>query len=265
MEKLFQQGLNLSLPYLLVYLVILLFVYMTGWFCIALSKKRADFADVAWGMGFSLVAWTSMFLGHVTFYGTIVNILVTLWALRLMCHIYLRNRNVEEDFRYQALKKQWGDNFKSSLYTQVFLLQGSILLIVSLPIVWIHTHPESLNTTVLFSIIPLWICAFIIETLADHQLVEFKKAPFNTGKLLRSGLWSYVRHPNYLGELLQWWAIWLMAAYLPFGWLFVLSPLLLSFLIIYVSGIKPLEEKMHKHPDFSDYAAKTPKLIPFLY
>lgn len=227
----------------------------------ALVKRRADIADLAWGPGFMLIAWASLILGQATIYGLIVNSLVTLWAIRLASHIYVRNHNREEDFRYQALKKKW-KNDRFNLFFEVFLLQGAILYVVALPIVWIHTHPEGISYSILWMALPLWLSGFAMEALADRQLAIFKKNPSNKGQLLTRGLWSYSRHPNYLGELIQWWAIWLMAAFLPYGWALLISPLLLTFLIVKVSGIKPLEEKWLKNGGFNEYIKNTPSLIP---
>ncbi len=262
MEKLFHLSLHLPLSHVFASVGVLLFLYMSLWSLVAIAKKRADLADVAWGLGFILVAWTSLFLGQMSVYGLIVNILITLWAFRLVFHIYFRNRNREEDFRYQALKQQWGKNFNFKIFSQVFLLQGCILYVVALPIMWIHTHPERLPLQILGMALPIWFSGFVLETLADRELTLFQNEPSKKGKLLTSGLWSYVRHPNYLGELMQWWAIWLMAAFLPYGWALIVSPLLLTYLIVNVSGVRPLEEKMKKHVDFKVYAESTPSLIP---
>lgn len=262
MEKLFHLSLNLPLTYNLLATGLLLFLYMSSWWLVALVKKRADIADIAWGLGFMLVAWSSLFLGQVTVYGLVLNIFVTVWALRLAFHIYYRSKDREEDFRYQALKKRWGADFNLRLFSDVFLLQGCILYIVALPILWIHTHPGEVSLDVLAVVLPIWLAGFLIEAIADRQLALFQKNLSNKGKLLTTGLWGYVRHPNYLGELIQWWAIWLMAAFLPFGWILCLSPLLLTYLMFEVSGVKPLEEKMKKNPEFKEYADITPSLVP---
>lgn len=235
---------------------------MALWSLAAIAKKRADLADIAWGPGFMLVAWSSLVLGQATIQGLIVNILVTVWAIRLAFHLYVRNRKRDEDFRYQKLKLKWVKNFNFKLFTEVFLLQGCILYLVALPIIWINTHPQDLTWQILSIALPIWLIGFVLETSADLELAFFKKNPSNKKKLLTAGLWSYVRHPNYLGELVQWWAIWLIAAPLPFGWALVVSPLLLSFLIVNISGVKPLEEKFQKHAEFKVYLEKTPSLIP---
>ncbi len=235
---------------------------MSLWSLASVLKKRADLADVAWGFGFVLVAWIAMILSGPSVKGLALNLLVTIWAVRLATHIYFRNRHRSEDFRYLNLKKKWGKNLNWKIFTQVFLLQGAILYIVALPIVWIHVHANELSWSVFSLAFPFWLIGFFFETISDYQLSQFQKDAANKGKLLTSGLWSYVRHPNYLGELLQWWAIWLLAAALPWGWTLLISPLLLTFLIVKVSGIAPLEEKMKTHPDFEAYAARTPSLLP---
>lgn len=262
MEKLYHLSLNLPITYNLITTALLLFIYMLLWWLVALVKKRADIADIAWGGGFVLVAWSSLILGQVTAYGLILNVLVTIWALRLAFHIYYRNRRGEEDFRYQALKRNWGLNVNLRLLFDVFFLQGCILYIVALPIMWIHTHSGESSFDSMRIALPIWLVGFVVEVIADRELAHFQKNPFNKRKLLKDGLWGYVRHPNYLGELIQWWAIWLMAAFIPYGWVLCVSPLLLTYLIVEVSGIRPLEEKMNKHPEFKEYAATIPSLVP---
>jgi len=254
--------LNLSLLQVLSYTGVFLFFYASLWSVVAIIKKRADTADIAWGMGFIFVAWISMALSRVTSYGLIVNSLVTLWGLRLTIHIYMRNKTRGEDFRYRELKNKWGNHLNLRIFLQVFLLQAAILFVVALPVIWIHTHPSPSYLNVPF-FTALWLTGFILEAVADYQLLAFKKNPANTGKLLTTGAWSYVRHPNYLGEIIQWWAIWALSLSLPLTWMLVISPLLITFLIVKVSGVAPLEKKMKSDPTFKKYALETPSLIPF--
>ncbi len=183
----------------------------------------------------------------------IVSLLVSAWAIRLSVHIYRRNRGRREDFRYE----QW--KTPTQIFFQVFLLQGVILYIVALPILWIQTHPA---TEISFIPIVIWTIGFLIEGVSDYQLAQFKKNGANGKQLLMKGLWGYVRHPNYLGEIVQWWGIWLICAALPGGFFFIISPILITFLIIFVSGVKPLEDRMKNHPDFKKYSEKTPSLAP---
>lgn len=236
---------------------IALLLYMLIWAIAAICKKRADLADTAWGFGFLTISWVAFFITPFSSLGLLVNVLVTAWSLRLGIHIFLRNRYRDEDFRYQNLK-----NSNLRIFFQVFLLQGFILYIIALPILWIHIYPQIISSSVLWTAIPCFVFGFLVELISDYQLRSFQKKPSNHGKLLTTGLWSYCRHPNYLGEIIQWWAIWLLAATLHFGWALIISPLLITFLIIKVSGIAPVEEKMQKNLDFATYKKATPKLIP---
>jgi steroid 5-alpha reductase family enzyme/predicted DCC family thiol-disulfide oxidoreductase YuxK len=262
MEKFLQLNTNLSTPHILAIVAIALLFYVCSCYVAAVVKKRADLADIAWGFGFVLVAWLSYGLGQSSTTGFLVNLLVTIWALRLSLHIYQRNQIREEDFRYKNMKNKWGKGINLQMFFQVFLLQGFILYIIALPIFWIHTHPQEISPTLFWGAISLWVIGFLVETISDWQLVKFKEDPLSKEKLCMRGLWSRSRHPNYLGELCQWWAIWIFAATLPNGWELLISPLLLSFLLIKVSGIAPLENKMQKNPDFLSYASATPPLIP---
>ncbi len=230
-----------------------LFAFVVFSFIFSLIKKRKDIADTLWGIGFLIVTWTSFLLNQFSLNSLIVSLLVSFWAIRLSLHIYKRNKHRTEDFRYE----QWKTPLQ--VFFQVFLLQGIILFIVALPIIWIQTHPVDG-----FSFIPvvIWTVGFFLETVSDYQLAQFKKNESNQNQLLMTGLWGYVRHPNYLGEIIQWWGIWLICAYLPLGFLFIISPLLITFLIIFVSGVKPLEDRMKKHPDFKKYSEKTPSIAP---
>jgi steroid 5-alpha reductase family enzyme/predicted DCC family thiol-disulfide oxidoreductase YuxK len=237
--------------FLFAFSVLFAFVFLA--FFIAVIKKKKDIADIFWGIGFFIVSWTAFFLSEFSYNGLIVNILISIWSIRLSVHIYLRNKGRKEDFRY----KKW--KTKKEIFFEVFLLQGVILFIVSLPIIWIQTQPAKVVHTIPIFI---WFIGFLLEAVSDYQLLVFKKNPENKEKLMMTGLWSYVRHPNYLGEIIQWWAIWMISLYLPFGFLFIVSPLLITLLIIFVSGVKPLEKKMKEHVDFIIYSEKTPSLMP---
>jgi steroid 5-alpha reductase family enzyme len=118
-----------------------LFFYMTAWAGYALAKKRNDLADQAWGLGFIIVAWIGYFLNPGSPNGILINVLISIWGVRLFIHIYLRHRLKEEDFRYKNMKAQWKNQGFAQVYFKVFLLQGVILYIIASPILWIHTHP----------------------------------------------------------------------------------------------------------------------------
>jgi steroid 5-alpha reductase family enzyme len=244
-------------------LVVVLWAYMTLWFLISLIKKRNDVADVAWGLGFVLLAWTSFFLsGSSGARGVLAGILVSIWGLRLAWHIHARHRGKPEDFRYMAWRREWGKWFYARSYAQVYLLQGALLFIVALPVVTINRNTG--GTFGLFDGIGacVWLFGFLFESVGDAELARFAKDPLNRGKILQSGLWRYTRHPNYFGEVVQWWGIWLMAVAVPGDWFSIVGPLTITFLILKVSGIPMLEKKMAENPDFAEYKSKTSVFLP---
>jgi steroid 5-alpha reductase family enzyme/predicted DCC family thiol-disulfide oxidoreductase YuxK len=239
-----------------------LILYMLLAWRIAVWRERADLADVAWGGGFVVVAWTALAAGVASPLGWIVNGLVTVWGLRLMWHVYRQHASRGEDFRYVAMRQRWGSWTPLVLATQVFGLQTLILLVVALPVIWVHTHPIPLPQLAVEWILPIWAVGFLFEAVGDAQMARFRKTPHPKGAICQSGLWSISRHPNYFGELTQWWAIWALAAAVPGGWILLASPLLLTFLILQVSGIRPVEESMKERSGWAEYAAKTPRLVP---
>lgn len=244
-------------------LALILFVYMSLWFVISLVKKRNDVADVAWGLGFTLFAWISFFLSDDSgLRGLIVNILVSIWGLRLAWHIYSRNKGKTEDYRYLAWRKEWSKWFYFRSYFQVYILQGIFLFLIILPVLFINKNIGHAISILDIAGVLVWIIGFYFEAVGDAQLAKFIKNRANKGKLMQSGLWSYTRHPNYFGEVTQWWGIWLIALNVPNGWLGVIGPLTITILILKVSGIPLLEKKMEENPEFAEYKKRTSKFIP---
>lgn len=244
-------------------LAIILFVYMSFWFFISLLKKRNDVADIAWGLGFMLIAWSSLLLSeNFNARSLLVNILVSIWGLRLAWHINSRNQGKNEDYRYLAWRKEWGKWFYIRSYLQVYLLQGSLLYLIILPVLFINSGIGSAINFIDGLGVLVWLIGFLFEVIGDAQLKNFIKNPINKGKLMQKGLWQYTRHPNYFGEVLQWWGIWLIAINTPNGWLSIVGPIIITILILKISGIPLLENKMVNHPDFAEYKKRTSIFIP---
>ena len=187
-------------------LTLTLLGYMTLWFIISIIKKRNDVADIAWGLGFVLLAWLSFFISGFSFKALLVNGLVTVWGLRLAWHIYHRNKNKPEDSRYLEWRKTWKYFYLRS-YVQVFLLQGIFLFLISLPVMFINHSVANGFGILEFVGLLVWGLGFYFESTGDRQLKEFISNPTNKGKLMDKGLWQYSRHPNYFGEVTQWWGI----------------------------------------------------------
>jgi steroid 5-alpha reductase family enzyme len=244
-------------------LIATLFAYMSLWFVVSLLKNRNDVADVAWGLGFVLMTWASFFLSDdFGTRGVLVGVLVSIWGLRLAWHIHARNKGKTEDYRYLAWRKEWGKWFYLRSYFQVYLLQGIFLFLVVLPILVINKNGDTALGLLDFLGVAVWLFGFYFEAVGDAQLARFIKNPANKGKLMQSGLWAYTRHPNYFGEVLVWWGIWLIAFSAPNGWLGIIGPITITFLILKVSGIPMLEKKMEKNPNFSEYKRRTSVFIP---
>jgi steroid 5-alpha reductase family enzyme len=244
---------------------VVVLVHMTAWFVIALIKKRNDIADLAWGLGFILLAWVAYFLQfEPTTRMALVAILVTIWGFRLAFHIRSRNHGKGEDFRYKKWREDWGRWFVPRTYLQVFLLQGVLMLIVAAPILFIGAFDIGSPVYCLDYLgVNLWIIGFIFEALGDYELSQFIKKPQNKGRIMRYKLWKFTRHPNYFGEVLQWWGIFVIALSVPFGIYSIIGPLAITFLILFVSGIPMLEKKYEGNPEFEEYKRTTSSFFPW--
>jgi steroid 5-alpha reductase family enzyme len=246
-----------------IFLAVAVLLYMTAWFLISVTKKRNDVADVAWGLGFLLVAIISFARNGVNIdRGLFVTLLVFIWAVRLSYHIYTRNRGKTEDYRYKKWREEWGKLFFIRSYLQVFILQGFLLLLIVSPVVIVNiTRGGSFGIFDFVGFI-VWLIGFYFESVGDAQLSKFIKNPENKDKVLDYGLWKYTRHPNYFGEVTQWWGIFLIALSVPFGVFGVIGPLTITFLILKVSGIPMLEKKMVENPKYTEYIRKTSVFFP---
>ena len=189
--------------------------------------------------------------------------LVTFWGARLSLRIYLKNRSKPEDFRYAKWRSEWRW-FRLRSYVQIFLLQGIIIYIIALPLIFVASSASTLNLLGVAGI-ALWFIGFLFEAIGDYQLDRFLKSTDSHGKLMTTGLWSYTRHPNYFGESTMWWGIFLITVSTGTApwWIAIVSPLLITFLLLKVSGIPMLEARMSQHPDWGAYAKRTNAFIPW--
>ncbi len=242
---------------------IVVWVYMSIWYIIALIIKRNDVADIAWGLGFVVASVASLlFTGNQSLTAVLTTALVLIWGLRLSWHIGQRNIKKSEDYRYKAWREQWGKWLPIRSYLQIFILQGLLMLIIVSPVLIINTYAESGVYPVVVIGAIVWLVGFIFESVGDRQLKNFLRNPKNKGKLMTEGLWQYSRHPNYFGEITQWWAIGLIALSCSYGWLGLVGPAMITYLIVKVSGVPLLENKYADRPDFKAYKLRTSMLIP---
>jgi steroid 5-alpha reductase family enzyme len=187
--------------------------------------------------------------------------LAALWALRLSSHILWRHRGQPEDHRYQAIRARNQPNFAFKSVYLVFLLQAVLGFIVSLPLTAAVMRPAPWQALDVVGA-ALFAFGFLFEAVGDWQLARFKADPANRGKVMDQGLWRYTRHPNYFGEFCLWWGLWLIA--LATGaWWTVLSPLLMSVLLLKVSGVTLLESNItERRPAYASYIRRTSAFLP---
>jgi len=249
---------------LLINSALCIFIYVTVWFFIALIQKRNDVADIAWGLGFVVVSAFCFFSYPHTPVALLVYALVTLWGVRLSAHIGLRSRGKKEDFRYQKMRADWGKSVVWRSFLQVFVLQGFFMWVISFPIlVACIADSPTFNAFSVVGVL-LWIIGFAFEAIGDYQLSVFIKQKKNKGDIMQTGLWQYTRHPNYFGEVVLWWGIFIVVLPLENGVWSVFSPLMITFLLLKVSGIPMLEAKYKDNPQFQAYKRRTSAFFPML-
>jgi steroid 5-alpha reductase family enzyme len=242
---------------------LVILVYAVIWFIVAVVKDRNDVADIAWGGGFVCAALTAYSVQGINeTRATLVLLLVITWGMRLMLHIGIRNRGKPEDHRYKAWREEWGSTYLVRSFLQVFLLQGFLLLVISLPVTVAITRsgpPPGVLDGIGFCI---WLVGFLFEAIGDFQLLQFKKNPANKGRIMNIGLWRYTRHPNYFGEVTLWWGIFLICFAVPGSIWTVAGPLTITWLILKVSGTPLLEKRYVDNPEYAKYIKNTSSFFP---
>jgi steroid 5-alpha reductase family enzyme len=239
---------------------------MVGVWLLSLLKRDASVIDAVWGPGFALTAWLYYATNDgAAARGMLVAGLVTVWGLRLGGYILWRGWGEGEDPRYGAMRESWGARFPLvSLFT-VFLLQAVILWVVSIPLWLAARSPQPAGLTLLDAAgTLLFLAGLLFESVGDFQLARFKADPGNRGKVLDRGLWRYTRHPNYFGDALVWWGLFVIALATPGSWWSVYSPVLMTFLLMKVSGVALLEKSLAEtKPQYRDYVERTSAFIPW--
>ena len=244
--------------------MLVIFIYFLCFFIVGTLIKNNSIVDIGWGLGFVIVAWFTT-LRTVNFYlpNIIVTVLITIWGLRLFYHIIKRNLGKKEDFRYANWRKEWGKLVIPRAFLQVYMLQGVFMFIVALPIILLNNEPFSKLTLIGVVGIIIWIIGFYFESVGDYQLKIFKANPENKGKIMDQGLWSYTRHPNYFGEATMWWGLGIISFFSGSSILVFLSPITITYLLLFVSGVPMLEKSFANRPGYKEYAQKTPVFFPW--
>lgn len=236
---------------------------------LSIRMRDVSIIDIFWGPGFGIVALVGWFLSEgagVDARRVLVTVLTVAWAARLGLYLYARNHGKGEDPRYTAaFRARVTKNLHWVTLTQVFLLQGSLIWLISMPVQLAQylERPESLGVPALAGA-ALWAIGFLFEAVSDWQLARFKADPAKRGQILDTGLWRYTRHPNYFGNACLWWGLWLIACDHWLGILTVFAPLLMTHFLLNVTGKKLLEKRMSRaRPAYADYVARTSGFFPW--
>jgi steroid 5-alpha reductase family enzyme len=234
---------------------------------ISLARKDAGIVDMFWGIGFTAIAWMCFAITNgYPLRKLLISVLVTIWGLRLALHIFRRNHASGEDFRYRRMRARHGDRFALvSLFT-VFGLQGLLMWIISLPIQVAQLAPVPDHLTRLDWLgVVVWVIGFVFESVGDWQLMRFKADQNNQAKVMARGLWAYTRHPNYFGDATLWWGLFLIALATPGSLWTIISPLVMTLLLMKVSGVALLEKSLVKtKPEYQDYIRRTSAFFPWI-
>lgn len=238
---------------------------MLAFWLISIPLKDVSFVDSCWAAGLALMAVSSFMLGGGAEPRKLLIVsLAVVWGLRLAGYLFWRWRRDGPDKRYVAMIAKAKGNPHLMTLTHVFLLQGVLLWVVSLPVQLGQVSPEPA------ALGPLaWIGAasavvgILFESIGDFQLARFKANPANHGKVMDRGLWRYTRHPNYFGDLCVWWGLWLIAAETKPGLYAIVGPAVLTWLLIQFSGAALLERRLKRSkPEYEDYIRRTSAFIP---
>jgi steroid 5-alpha reductase family enzyme len=257
------------------YSAIVLFIYIFIAFIVGTAKKNNGLMDIFYGPAYFVVSITSLILNIILtsrfcIRQVIATSLVLIWAIRLATYVYIRNRGKPEDYRYKAMRERWKKNVALKSFFKVYLFQGIIVFLVDIP-VWFTNISENPQVVSLldFGGITLWLGAiiwligFLFETIADFSLYKFIQDPANQGKIMTKSVWKYSMHPNYFGEVTQWWGLFVIALAVPFGFISFIGPAYITFQIIKVSGVKLLDKRFEGNEEYAAYKRRTSSFIPW--
>ena len=239
--------------------IVILFLIL---WAVSIRLQNSSIADVAWGPGILAIGLTYYFTsdsGSTRAYLTLA--LLAIWALRLATHLYFRMQLQGEDFRYVRWRDEYDHWWLVSLF-KVFLLQAVVAWVISLPVYFAIVSLEPRALTLLDYLGALLVVSgVVVESVADEHLRRFRADRANKGKVLETGLWKYSRHPNYFGEALIWWGFGVIGVATG-GVPGLLGPAIMTYLLIYVSGVKLLESSLIEKKGYLQYVGRTPAFVP---
>lgn len=262
MQGRLEETLRLSLT-----IFVCVLAFMTIMFFVSRQLKRSDVVDAAWGPAFVVAAGSAFLLNPYDLtiglnVQTFVTLLVAIWAGRLSFTITRRLMKKPEDVRYVNLRNQWKGSEPANTYIRIFLTQAVLATVISSALIHINLSlPANLGTFAYIGGV-IWLIGFYFEVVGDLQLKRFLVDPKNNGKLMTSGLWKYTRHPNYFGEATMWWGVFVIALSTPYGWLGIITPVVITYLLLFVSGVPMTEKAFEGKSGWNSYKKRTSKFLP---
>ena len=244
--------------------IFVIFLYFLCFFIVGTLIKNNSIVDMGWGIGFVVVAWyTTYKSGNYQISNILISIMISIWGIRLFAHILKRNLGKPEDFRYANWRNEWGKWVIPRAFFQVYMLQGAFMLVVALPIIVLNSEASIVfKASGAFGVL-IWIVGFYFESVGDYQLKLFKADAKNKGKIMNKGLWRYSRHPNYFGEATMWWGIAITSFFSGASLIVFLSPIVITYLLLFVSGVPMLEKSFENRPGYKEYKDVTPVFVPW--
>jgi steroid 5-alpha reductase family enzyme len=238
---------------------------VAGWL-ISLRRDNVTVVDSLWGIGFVLIAWLTFVLSDgYRQRALLLAVLTTVWGLRLTLYLSRRNLGKAEDPRYTTWRRKYGDRFWIVSLFNVFLIQAVFLWVIALAMQYgqMALSPARLTWLDIFGTL-IWLVGFCFEAVGDWQLARFKSDPANKGKVMDRGLWAYTRHPNYFGEAMVWWGVFLIALSTPGSLWTVVSPIVITITLLKITGVALTEKViLEKRPAYREYIAKTSSFFPW--
>ena len=238
---------------------------MAALWLVSLSRRDASIVDPWWSIAFLVVLAHTVASTGLTPAKTLLLAMVAIWAVRLWLHLLLRSRGKPEDPRYAAFRQRYGpDRYWWISFFQVFVLQGALVILISAPlqIAGAAGAPDPITPLDRAGLVVFTI-GLAFEVVADSQLQAFRRDPKSRGRVLDHGLWRYSRHPNYFGEAVLWWGFWLCALDQPLGSPSIFAPLLMTFLLVKVSGVAMLDAHLAAtKPGYAEYVRRTSAFLP---
>jgi steroid 5-alpha reductase family enzyme len=225
-------------------------------------QGRVSVVDTTWGLGFVVVAAVAAVVGDGAGWRRVaLLVVVAVWGLRLASHMHQRNKGKGEDPRYAAMLEKEQGNPTLVAVRKVYGIQGLSVWFVSLPIQVSAAAGGGVATVAVVGLL-VWLLGVVFESVGDKQLKDFKADGANKGKVMDRGLWSWTRHPNYFGDSCVWWGIWLVAASAWPGVLTVLSPVAMTYFLVFATGARLLEKHMAERPGYAEYQQRTSYFLP---